>query len=153
MKCRLLSLYESVTQVSHLWVDSQSMPAKRRNKTMETPWRILNFLCFLFSICLDLALIICQPHRIFLLAFISNVDFIPHFLVISCRWITVFHSVLWNGNSLPPLIPLCLSCSFSDHGYAFSSERKKSISSELKNGPWFLLAPNAVLNFLNKEHF
>lgn len=112
------------------------------------------FFIFLFYICLELALIICQSYRIFLFAFISNVTFSPHFLFISCRWITAFHSVLWNGNSLPPFWSLrAFSVHFRPQGCFLFRKKKKSISSKLKNGPSFLFAPNSVLSFLNKGAF
>lgn len=123
------------------------------------PGRILEnfklplFFRFLFYVCLDLALIICQRYRIFLFAFISNVDFIPHFLVISCRWITVFHSALRNGNSLPPFWSFHAFFVHSRPWVCFFFRGKKSISSGLKNNPVFLLVPNAVFYFFNKGAF
>lgn len=50
------------------------------------------------------------------------------------------------------LIPSCLCVHFRPQVCFFFRE-KNSISSELKNGPGFLLAPNAVLYFLNKGAF
>lgn len=76
------------------------------------------------------------------------------FFVISWRWITVFRAALWNGNSLPPIWSMhAFRVHFRPQVCLFFREKKKSISPELKNGPGFLLAPNAALYFLNKGTF
>ena len=111
------------------------------------------FFIFLFCICLELALIICQPYGIFLFAFISNVAFIPRLLFVSCAWITVFHSVFWNRIPcllLDPFMPLVF---LPGHEDAFSSERKNQFPLSWRAAQVFYLASNTVLYFLNKGAF
>lgn len=89
----------------------------------------------------------------FPLCFHIKYGFYSSFFVISCRWITVFRSVLWNGNSLPPFWSLHASSVHFRPQECFFFRERKSISSEQKNGPGFLLGPNAELYFLNKGAF
>lgn len=85
----------------------------------------LYLLNILFFMSLALVLIICYLYRIFLCAFISNMDFIPCPLLISCMWIRVFHSALWNGIPSSCLIASCLySVHFKPQMCFFSLERK-----------------------------
>lgn len=121
--CPFMDLFLRILFIGH----SKSVPATgEKNKTKKNHGKLqisfVSFKCFVF-VCLDLVLIICQPHRISLCAFMSNMDFIPHLLIISCRWIRLFRSALWNGKHFFLSDPCLYSVHFRSQ-MAFSSERK-----------------------------
>lgn len=123
-----MSLCEPITEVSCPLVDSESMPTKRRNKTKANheEFKMSLLFIFLFSTCPGLALLICRPCRIFLFAFISSMDYIPHFSLFPGGGLRC--SVPFSGTGIPCLpFDLCMPFVFmSGHKYAFSSERKKN---------------------------
>lgn len=87
------------------------------------------------------------------MAFISDRDIVLVFSLFPVGGLQ--SAIVFSGMGIPclPFDVFLPFVSTSGHKYAFSSERKKPISSGLNNGPGFLLAPDAGLYFLNKGAF